>query len=87
LAGGDLDLDDGHLGQIEAIIYSMTTRERQKPKMIKASRRRRIADGSGTAISDVNRLLKDFEKSKKMMKQMMRGGNRRRGGIPSLPGM
>ncbi|MDK1020380.1 MAG: signal recognition particle protein [Candidatus Hydrogenedentes bacterium] len=91
LAGGDLDLDDGELGHIEAIIYSMTPAERHKPKTIKASRRRRIADGSGMAISDVNRLLKDFEKSKKMMKQMMRGGKRRgmraRGGMPSIPGM
>ena len=91
LAGGELGLDDGELGHIEAIIYSMTPGERQKPKMIKASRRRRIADGSGMAISDVNRLLKDFEKTKKMMKQMMRGGKRRgmraRGGMPSLPGL
>ncbi len=91
LAGGDMDIDDAQLGHIEGIIYSMTPAERQKPKMIKASRRRRIADGSGMEISDVNRLLKDFEKSKKMMKQMMRGGKRRgmrgRGGMPSLPGM
>jgi len=90
LAGGDMAIDDGDLKHIEAIIYSMTRWERQKPKMIKASRRRRIADGSGTSITDVNRLLKDFEKSKKLMKQMMKGGKKRgmRGrGMPTLPGM
>ena len=91
LAGQGFDIDDGELSRIEAIIYSMTAHERHKPKIIKASRRRRIADGSGTTITDVNRLLKDFEKTKKLMKQMMRGGKRRgmrgRGSIPSIPGM
>ena len=91
LAGEGVDLDDADLSHSEAIIYSMTPEERRKPKMIKASRRRRIADGSGVTITDVNRLLKDFEKARKMMKQMMRGGKRRgmrgRGGMPTLPGM
>ena len=66
---------------IEAIILSMTPRERQRPKVINGSRRRRIAVGSGTSVQEVNRLLKDFEKMKKMMKRMMSGA-RRPGGVP-----
>jgi len=89
MTGGDMNIDDDELKHLEAMIQSMTTEERRKPKIIKASRRRRIADGSGMTITDVNRLLKDFEKSKKLMKQMMKGGKRRMrgGGMPSLPGM
>lgn len=64
---------------IEAIILSMTPKERQRPKIINGSRRRRIAIGSGTSIQEVNRLLKDFEKMKKMMKRMMSVSRRPRG--------
>ena len=86
LAGKGVDIDDDELKYVEAIIYSMTKQERRKPKMINGNRRRRIAAGSGTEVRDVNRLLKDFEKSKKMMKQMMRGGKGKRG-MPMIPGM
>jgi signal recognition particle subunit SRP54 len=77
LAGGkDLNIDDGELKRVEAIICSMTKMERRKPKILNGSRRRRIAMGSGTSVPEVNRLIKDFEKSKKMMKMMMKGGKR-----------
>lgn len=84
MLGQDVDVDEDELKYVEAIISSMTMEERRKPRIVKGSRRRRIADGSGTTVTDVNRLLKDFEKSKKMMKQMMkgiRGKGRRRGGL------
>ena len=72
----------------EAIIYSMTPKERRNPMIINGSRRRRIADGSGTSVQEVNALLKEFEKMKKMMKQMMRGpkGRPPRGPLPPMPG-
>ncbi|WP_313568087.1 signal recognition particle protein [Acetoanaerobium noterae] len=65
----DVDIDDKELMKIEAIIQSMTKKERQNPSIINASRKKRIAMGSGTHVSQVNRLLKQFEESKKMMKQ------------------
>ena len=65
----DADIDDKELVKIEAIIQSMTKKERQNPSIINASRKKRIAMGSGTHVSQVNRLLKQFEESKKMMKQ------------------
>ncbi len=76
MAGQEMDFDDGDLKHIEAIIYSMTPHERRHPKLIAAGRRRRIADGSGTMLADVNRLLKDFDRSRKMMKDMMKRGKR-----------
>ncbi|GAE29217.1 signal recognition particle protein [Alkalihalobacillus hemicellulosilyticus] len=66
----DLQVDEKQVGKVEAIVRSMTTKEKQEPSIINASRRRRIAKGSGTSIQDVNRLLKQFEDMKKMMKQM-----------------
>lgn len=66
----NLDLSGANTKSTEAIILSMTPEERHKPGMINASRRKRIAMGSGTKVADVNRLLKGFEQSKKMMKQM-----------------
>ena len=63
------DIDDKELVKVEAIIQSMTKKERQNPSLINASRKKRIAKGSGTHVSQVNRLLKQFEESKKMMKQ------------------
>ena len=77
MATQGLEVKDDDLKYVEAIIYSMTLEERRKLKIIKASRRRRIAAGSGTQIQEVNRLLKDFEKSKKLMKMMMKGGKGR----------
>ena len=55
---------------MEAIIQSMTLEERRRPEILNASRRKRIAAGSGTRVQDVNKMLKDFEETKKMMKQM-----------------
>ncbi|HHY13439.1 MAG TPA: signal recognition particle protein [Thermoanaerobacterales bacterium] len=64
-----INIDDNELIKIEAIIESMTKDERQNPSIIRGSRRRRIAEGSGTKIQDVNRLLKQFNQTKKLMKQ------------------
>lgn len=66
----NMDLSGANTKQTEAIILSMTMEERHKPGMINASRRKRIALGSGTKVADVNRLLKGFDQSKKMMKQL-----------------
>lgn len=65
----DLQVDDKEMGRTEAIIYSMTKKERVDPNIINASRRKRIAAGSGTSVQEVNKLLKNFEQTKKMMKQ------------------
>ena len=78
----DLDIDDDALKGTEAIIYSMTKEERTKPSIINPSRKRRISAGAGVDISEVNRLIKQFEQSKKMMKQMsgmMSGKKMKRG--------
>ena len=64
----DIDIDDNAFKGIEAIIYSMTEKERENPDIINGSRRQRIAKGSGTSLQDVNRLLKQFEDTRKMMK-------------------
>ena len=64
----DVDIDDNAFKGIEAIISSMTAVEREKPEIINASRRRRIAAGSGTTVQEVNRLLTQFEQTRKMMK-------------------
>ncbi|HQN98262.1 MAG TPA: signal recognition particle protein [Bacteroidales bacterium] len=66
----DLDVDDDAFKSIEAIIQSMTPEERQNPAIINGSRRKRIALGSGTEVADVNRLLKQFEETRKMMKMV-----------------
>ncbi|MFD1862449.1 signal recognition particle protein [Planococcus sp. FY231025] len=63
-------VDESQMGRVEAIIRSMTTQEKTTPEIINSNRRKRIAKGSGTTIQDVNRLLKQFEDMKKMMKQM-----------------
>ncbi|MCH7712124.1 MAG: signal recognition particle protein, partial [Chloroflexi bacterium] len=68
-------LDDKHLGRVEAIIRSMTPQERHNPDLIKGSRRRRIAQGSGTTPQDINQLLKQFQQSQKLMKQLSRNRN------------
>ncbi|MDE6378991.1 MAG: signal recognition particle protein [Muribaculaceae bacterium] len=69
----DIDIDNNAFKGIEAIIYSMTPYERQNPEVINASRRQRIAKGSGTTLQEVNRLLKQFEETRKMMR-MATGG-------------
>ncbi|KAA6344697.1 Signal recognition particle protein [termite gut metagenome] len=71
----DIDLDDNSFKSVEAIIYSMTPKERANPEMLNGSRRTRIAKGSGTNIQEVNNLLKRFEEMKKMMKKMMKQKN------------
>jgi signal recognition particle subunit SRP54 len=75
--GADLSGAEKDLKRIEAIIYSMTRGERRNPKIIKASRKRRIAAGSGTSVQEVNQLLKQFRDMQTMMKQMKKGGGRR----------
>ncbi len=64
------EVDEGEIARIEAIISSMTDLERRKPRLLNASRRKRIAQGSGTKIQDVNRLMKNYEQMKKMLKGM-----------------
>ena len=66
----DLDIDDNAFKGIEAIIYSMTPQERSHPEILNSSRRQRIAKGSGTNIQEVNRLLKQFDQTRKMMKMV-----------------
>ncbi len=77
----NIDIDDNAMNMPRAIILSMTPKERSNPDIINPSRKKRIANGAGVDISDVNKLLKQFEQSKKMMKQMsgMMGGKKRGG--------
>ena len=84
-AGGE----DKMVSRIEGIINSMTPTERSKPELLKASRKRRIAMGAGVQVQEVNRLLKQFEQSQKMMKQFSKGGMAKlmRGMKGMLPGM
>jgi len=72
----DTDIDDDAFKSIEAIIYSMTPDERENPKLLNGSRRKRIARGSGTDIVEVNRLIKQFGETSKMMRAMTTGGGR-----------
>jgi len=84
----DLQVDEKELIAIEAIIQSMTPQERQDPeKVLNGSRKRRIAKGSGTTVQDVNRLLKQFEQTKKIMKQLvnMEKTLKKGGKIPKMP--
>ncbi len=83
----DLEIDDDALKGTEAIIYSMTMEERTKPSIINPSRKRRIAAGAGVDISEVNRLVKQFEQSRKMMKQMsgMMSGKKMKRGRMKFP--
>jgi len=71
----NIDIDDDAFKGVEAIIFSMTPAERDDPKLINGSRRKRIADGSGSTIQDVNRLIKQFDETRKLMKMMSKGGN------------
>ena len=72
----DVDIDNNSFKSVEAIILSMTPEERENPGIINGSRRSRIASGSGTAVADVNRLLKQFEGTRKVMKTVASGGMR-----------
>ncbi len=71
----DLDIDDNAFRSIEAIIRSMTPGERENPNVLNGSRRKRIAMGSGTTVQDVNRLVKQFDETRRMMKMVSKGGN------------
>ncbi len=84
----NLSIDDKQIAHVEAIIQSMTKKEKDQPEIINASRRKRIAKGSGRPIQEVNRLLKQFEDMKKMMKQMtgMQQKGKKKGGF-KLPFM
>ncbi len=75
----DIDIDENAFKSIEAIIHSMTPAERENPEIINGSRRKRIADGSGTTVSDVNRILKQFEETKKVMHAMYTNKGKRFG--------
>ncbi|MBF1436014.1 MAG: signal recognition particle protein [Prevotella micans] len=84
----DVDIDDNSFKSVEAIIQSMTPKERTNPELLNTSRRQRIAKGSGTNILEVNRLIKQFDQTRKMMKMVtgsrMSGMVGRRGGMPKL---
>lgn len=73
-----VDLDDGRLGTVEAIVYSMTPAERTQPQIIDGSRRARIARGSGTTVTQVSNLLKQFAQMRQMMNEMAGFGTKRR---------
>jgi signal recognition particle subunit SRP54 len=73
----DVDIEDDAFKGIEAIIHSMTPEERSKPSIINASRKKRIARGSGTNVQEVNQLLKQFNQMSKMMKMMQGGGGKK----------
>ena len=81
----DVDIDERQFGRVEAIILSMTPAERGKPEIINPARKRRIAAGSGTRVEDVNRLLKQYDSMRQLMKQMK--GMGKKGGRGMLRGM
>ena len=84
----DVDVDDSALLGVEAIILSMTPYERRHPEVLNASRKTRIAKGSGKTVQDVNRLLKQFDQTRKMMKMVSGNGLRQMmSRMPSVPGM
>jgi signal recognition particle subunit SRP54 len=89
----DADIDEGELGRVEAIICSMTPTERRDPSVINGSRRKRIAEGSGTTTAQVNAVLKQFKAVQQMMKQLTRGGKKGKRGVqmpglpPGMPGL
>ena len=74
-----LDINEKQMGQVEAIVLSMTPKERRMPHLIDGSRRKRIAAGSGTTVQQVNQLLSARKQMQKMMKQMKKGK------MPGLP--
>ena len=87
----DVDIDDRQMLRVEAIIKSMTKKERAKPDILNASRRKRIAAGAGVKVEDVNRLVKQYEQMKKMFKQMNSKGGKNKlmrglGGMNGFPG-
>ena len=89
MKAGDLEgmVDEKQLAHMEAIVLSMTPEERRNPKILNPRRKHRIAKGAGVDISVVNRFIKQFEQSQKMMKQFSGGGKRGRGMFGGFPGM
>lgn len=81
----DAKIDEKEIGKVEAIIRSMTMKERQKPSILNGSRRKRIADGSGTRVQDVNQVIKQFEEASKQMKQLMAFQSGKKKGMPKMP--
>lgn len=81
----DAQIDEKQIGRIEAIIKSMTSEERTKPSIIDSSRKKRIAQGSGVKVEDVNRLLKQYDQTNKMMKQLTKMGAGKKGGKLKIP--
>ncbi|MBR5501042.1 MAG: signal recognition particle protein, partial [Clostridia bacterium] len=75
----DEDIDESRLVRIEAIIRSMTKKEKNNPDILNASRRKRIAAGSGTTVQEVNQLMRQFEDMRAMMKKMTKGGIGKKG--------
>ena len=69
----NVKVDPKQMAHVEAIVLSMTSKERRHPEIIKASRKTRIAAGSGTSVQEVNKLLQQFDQMKKMMKQVTNG--------------
>jgi signal recognition particle subunit SRP54 len=84
----NLDMDDNAFKGIEAIIHSMTPAERDSPEILNGIRRKRIADGSGTTIQEVNRLVKQFDETRKLMKMITTNKNpmRMMGNMPGMRG-
>ncbi len=82
----NLDIDDDAFKSIEAIIHSMTPLERENPSVLNGSRKKRIAEGSGTDVQEINRLLKQFDETRKLMKMMQSGKNMGRM-MSGMPGM
>ena len=84
---GDVDMNGKEMNRIKAIIQSMTVEERRNPQILNASRKRRIAKGSGTSVQEVNKLIKQLTEMRKMMKMFTSGGKgmKKRGGFPGLP--
>lgn len=89
LSGVDMDEGEKSMRRVESIILSMTKEERANPNLMNPSRKQRIARGAGVEISEVNRLVKQFDQMKKMMKQMpgLMGGGKRKGGFGGLGGL
>ncbi|MFV0421159.1 signal recognition particle protein [Oleidesulfovibrio sp.] len=84
---GNMQVPEKEMARIEAIINSMTLKERRQPALMSTSRKERIAKGSGTTVKEVDKLLANFEGMRQMMKQMMGGGKKKKGKMPKLPGM
>jgi signal recognition particle subunit SRP54 len=83
----ELEQGEKDLVRMEAVMRSMTKGERRDPSILNASRRKRIAAGSGQPVSMVNTLIKRYDESRKLMKQYMGGGGKRRMRLPNLPGV